>query len=166
MGRYDAFKKAVELTIIGDPVTLASVKAEDGTEFHITPRKFSKENAAKIRRLQTRIKDLPPSLVGKIRKLQKEHGAKLSDELLEKELTDEEQMLLLQSQDPERTHRCELEKLVCGIARQDLSDEPGPMTEEIAKLILDAPTIAEEILKAVDELNPISVPKSSDSSGT
>lgn len=167
MSRLDTFKKAVQLSVEGDPVTLQTLKGPGGEEFHITPRKFSKKNAARIRKMLIETSTtMPASLQAKIRRLNKEHGSDMSEELIEGALTDEEMAELTKVADPSEKYEIEHAKIVFGVALQDFSDEPGPMNDEIADLILESREVADEVLAAVDELNPPFVATTSESSET
>lgn len=157
MSRLDVFKAAVQLTVEGDAVTLASLKGPEGEEFHVTPRKYSKKDAARIRKLLMQSSGtVPASVQAKLLRLHKD-GATITEEMLAGAMTDEEMLMLYQVADPESAIAVEREKLMRGIAEHDLGDVPGPMTAEIADLILDSRDVADEILAAVDALNPFSV---------
>lgn len=167
MGRLDQFKQAVQVSIEGEKVQLESLG--DDPAFHIVPRKFSREHAAKIARLEVdSAGDLPASLVTKLRRLHKEHGNRIPNEIIEAEMTDEEIVQLANANmgDPDITTRAARERILHGVSWQDLSDEPGPMTEEIANLILESPTVTQEVLEAVAAMNPTSATTSSESSET
>jgi len=161
MGNYDAFRKAVELTVIGEPVELESVTAPDGRVFHVTPRKYSKAHAAKIRRyLVGAARAVPSSLHAKFRAIKKQYGDELTEEIIEKELTPEEQATLIESStNDDGSYDMERSMILYGIHEHDFGDEPAPMTEEIADMIMDSPDVAQEVLKAVVELNPPSAQK-------
>ena len=165
--RLDVFKQAVQLTVEGDQVTLQSLKGPDGEEFHITPRKYSKKNAARIRKLMIEAStSLAPSIQAKIRRLHKEHGTDITEEILENALTDEEMAATTTVADPNQKYEIEHAKLMFGIAKQYFSDEPGPISDDIADLILESRTVADECLEAVDKLNPPFAEQTSDSSET
>lgn len=167
MSRLDAFKQAVQMTVEGDRVALQSVPSDE--PFHVTPRKFSKQHTAEIQRLEVATtKDIPPSLQAKFRRLHKKYGRKIGEEILEAELTDEEIALMGYAGfgDPEAAYAAEHARIMYGISWQDLSDEPGPMTDEIAELIQESPEVTEEVLQAIADINPSSARVTSDSSGT
>jgi len=161
------FKKAVQISVEGEPVVLQSVKSPDGEEYHITPRKFSKKNAAKIRGMLIESShDIPAPLQAKMRRIRKDHPEDMTEEVIEAALTDEEMAELSSVNDPNEKYEIEHAKIIYGIALQDFSDPPGPMSGDIADLVLEAPLVADELLKIVDDLNPPFVEKSSESSGT
>lgn len=166
--RLDVFRKAVQLSVEGDQVTLQSIHGPDDEEFHVTPRKFSKKAAAKIRSmLMESSTSVDPKLQTKIRRLKREKaGEEITEEMIESMLTDEEMASLYTVKDPREKYEIEQAKLIAGIALQDFSDPPGLMSAEIADLVLEAPDLADEILKVVDELNPPFLQKPSESSGT
>lgn len=153
--RLDAFQQAVHLTVEGDETTLTSVPGANGEEFHVTPRKYSKKHTAKLRRLSMDgAATAPASLQVKIRRLKQQHGDALTDEILSQELTDEDMAALAHAIDPEGQYEIERAKLIYGVARQDFTDEPGPMTEAVADLILESRAVTDEILALVDGMNP------------
>ena len=150
--RLDKFRNAVALSVEGERVTFQSIG--DG-EFHFTPRKFSKKHAAKLRQLQIRgVSGVSPKLSAKLQRIQKENAGEGLEAAIASELTDDELKTLMTSIDSDA--QCELEKrrIVYGVAEQDISIEPGPMTEEIADLIMENSDVAQEVLDAVDALNP------------
>jgi hypothetical protein len=150
--RLDKFRKAVALSVEGERVTFQSIG--DG-DFHFTPRKFSKKHAAKLRQLQIQgVSGVSPKLSAKLQRIQKEHAGDGLEEAIAAELTDEELTTLMTSMDPEAQTEVEKRRILYGVAEQDLSDVPGPMTEEIAELIMENRDVAQEVLDAVDALNP------------
>jgi len=153
--RLEAFQQAVQLTVEGDEVALTSIAMPEGEEFHVTPRKYSKKNAAKLRRLMMNgAASAPASLQAKIRKLKAEYGDELNDEILSRELTDDDVAAISNTIDPEGQYEVERAKILYGIARQDFTDEPGPMTEQVADLILESRKVSDEVLALIDGLNP------------
>lgn len=167
MSRLDAFTKAVYQTVEGEAVALESVPSDP--PFHIRPRKFSKKQAAEIQRVEgTAAVTIPVSLQSKLRKLHNKHGERISEDVLEEELNDEEVGMLMQTSlgDPEAMYRAEHMRIMYGVEWQDMSDEPGPMTDEIADLIQESPEVTDEVLQAVAELNPPLSRKTPDSSET
>ena len=155
MSRLDVFKRAVQLSVEGDPVALQSIKGPDGEEFHVTPRKFSKKHAAKIRKLlMASAEGVSPSVAAKIVRLRKEYGDDITEEILTEALTPEELAALTAHSDPDLQYQVEQAKILYGIAEHDLSDPAGPMTQEIVDLILESRDVAKEVLEAVDALNP------------
>jgi hypothetical protein len=153
--RLDMFKQAVQLSVEGDEVALTSVKGPDGEEFHVTPRTVSKKDAARIRKLLTQAAvSLSPAVRGRVIRSNASADGELDQKKLMEALSDEDLAAVFSGSDDEAVIEVLRAKLLCGIARQDLSDEPGPMTEEIAELVLTAPAVADEILGLVDALNP------------
>lgn len=150
----DGFRAALQLSVEGDPVTL-SVKGADGAAYEIKPRKFSKKHAAKIRKLMTdRAGDFDPSLIAKIARLQRESGGELNEDVLRENLSDEDIAAMMRGQDPEDLLEIEKRRITYGIAEHNFGGEWAMMTEEVAEIILENPAVAEEVLAAVDALNP------------
>lgn len=162
VSRLDMFTKATHLSVEGDELTLTTVHGPDGEDFHVTPKKFSKKDAAKIRKLLTRTAvALSPAVRGRIIRAKKDAPGEFDQKELMDSLSDEDlAALFAESADDESVLEVQRAKLICGIARQDFTDEPGPMTPELADLVLEAPAVADEILAAVDELNPPFLAKS------
>lgn len=150
----DGFKAALQLSVEGDPVAL-SLKNADGVAYEVKPRKFSKKHAAKIRKLMTaRAGELDPALVAKISRLRRENGDVLNEDLLRDSLTDEDIAAMMRGQDPEELLQVEKLRITYGIAEHNFGGEWAMMTEEVAEIILENPAVAEEVLSAVDALNP------------
>lgn len=162
----EKFRKAVQLSVEGDPVTL-SLKGSEGEEYRIMPRKFSKKHAAKLRSLLlSSASHVSPALQSKIMKIKQEHGTTITEEVLTAALTEEELSALMTSADAEGQYEVERRKILYGVAWHDFGGAEEPMTEEVADLILESRAIAEEVLAAVDAMNPPYPDQTSSSSET
>lgn len=162
----DKFRKAVQMSVEGDPVTL-SIKGAEGEEYRIMPRKFSKKHAAKLRSLLlTSASHVPPALQSKIMKIKAEHGTAVTEEILSEALTEDELAALMTSGDAEGQYEVERRKIIYGVAWHDFGGAEEPMSEDVADLILESRAIAEEVLDAVDAMNPPYPDQTSSSSGT
>jgi hypothetical protein len=165
--RLGAFRKALDLVVVGEPVELKSVKGEDGRTFHVKPRKLSKKNAARVRRLAVETAtDLSPGLQAKMRRLRRDHPDGVNEAIIEAELSDDEMAELTKSSDPSGRYEIVHAKILYGIAEHDFGGEYEPMTEDVVDLILESEDLAAEMLELVDDMNPPFAKGTSESSET